>query len=60
MTIRIAPQVTPLDDKRLAAVVTSALLFSTPDDRSRPRRQGTGWIAWGETQSVPDAAGKLD
>jgi hypothetical protein len=60
MTIRITPPVTPLDDKRLAAVVTSALVNSTSDEHHRPRRQGTGWIAWGDAQSVPDTTAKLD
>ncbi|MEE8409161.1 MAG: hypothetical protein V3T05_06130 [Myxococcota bacterium] len=55
MTIRIAVPVIPLDSKRLAAVVTSAVVNPNRDDsrHASPRRAGSSWISWGATLAKP-------
>lgn len=50
MTVRIPQSLVALDNRRLAAILTPALLSPANDDspEARVQRAGTAWLRWGD------------
>ncbi len=55
MTVRI-PSLLLLDQKKLAAILTPALLAPARDDAPQGSKAGTSWVRWGEAHASPRRA----
>ena len=60
MTIRVPRQIRPLDQERLASVVTMAVLHPAVDGKPSSAKPGLAWVHWSETQALPGSVPHLD